>query len=298
MAVLALASAKGAPGVTTAALGLAVRWPRPAILVEADPAGGDLAPRFVAHRSPGLAEWAADSRMGSYQAVAGQAHASIGHYAQRLVGIGADVVFGASSEQMPTAVSLLVAAGALADENQEADPAGATTGQAPDVLLDLGRLDFSSAVLGLAPHATLLLVARGWPDSVAALVSRRDALLHRLRMLAGSEVPGGVAATPRIGVLLIGEMPYARGEIQAVVGLPVLGVLPHDVRGADVLSGRRDPGRAWTRSPLLRACRSLAADLHAQLHPVSALGVDARTADAGAAGALGRGHASPDGLGV
>ena len=40
MAVIALASASGSPGVTTTALGLAMLWPRPVLLVEADPTGG------------------------------------------------------------------------------------------------------------------------------------------------------------------------------------------------------------------------------------------------------------------
>src|SRR5918995_4479796 len=40
--LLGLLSAKGAPGVTTAALCLAAAWPGGAVVVEADPAGGDL----------------------------------------------------------------------------------------------------------------------------------------------------------------------------------------------------------------------------------------------------------------
>lgn len=40
MAVIVLASASGAPGVTTSALGLALVWPRPVVLVDADPVGG------------------------------------------------------------------------------------------------------------------------------------------------------------------------------------------------------------------------------------------------------------------
>jgi cellulose biosynthesis protein BcsQ len=39
MAVIALASAAGSPGVTTTAVGLAFSWPRPVLLVEADPTG-------------------------------------------------------------------------------------------------------------------------------------------------------------------------------------------------------------------------------------------------------------------
>ena len=40
MAVIVLASASGAPGVTTTGLGLAMCWPRPVVLVDADPVGG------------------------------------------------------------------------------------------------------------------------------------------------------------------------------------------------------------------------------------------------------------------
>ena len=40
MAVIVLVSAAGSPGVTTTAVGLALTWPRPVLLVEADPTGG------------------------------------------------------------------------------------------------------------------------------------------------------------------------------------------------------------------------------------------------------------------
>ena len=40
MAVIVLVSAAGSPGVTTSALALALGWPRPVVVVEADPTGG------------------------------------------------------------------------------------------------------------------------------------------------------------------------------------------------------------------------------------------------------------------
>ena len=44
---------KGSPGVTSTALALAAVWPRPVVLLEADPAGGDLAYRCnAAHGGP------------------------------------------------------------------------------------------------------------------------------------------------------------------------------------------------------------------------------------------------------
>ena len=57
MALIVLASAWGSPGVTTTALGLTFNWPRPVLLVEADPTGasGVFAGYFRgagAHRRP------------------------------------------------------------------------------------------------------------------------------------------------------------------------------------------------------------------------------------------------------
>ena len=64
MTVIALASVKGSPGVTTAALAIAARWPagRKVLLVEADPFGGDLAPRYGATVTGGLASLLAAAR--------------------------------------------------------------------------------------------------------------------------------------------------------------------------------------------------------------------------------------------
>ena len=47
MALIALFSAKGSPGVSTTAMLTAALWPRPSILVDADPMGGDIALRMV-----------------------------------------------------------------------------------------------------------------------------------------------------------------------------------------------------------------------------------------------------------
>jgi len=47
VAVIALASAKGSPGVTTTALALTLLWPRPALYVEADIAGSTVIPGLL-----------------------------------------------------------------------------------------------------------------------------------------------------------------------------------------------------------------------------------------------------------
>ena len=40
MAIIALTAGSGSPGVSTTTVGLALCWPRPVVLVEADPTGG------------------------------------------------------------------------------------------------------------------------------------------------------------------------------------------------------------------------------------------------------------------
>ncbi len=44
--LVALCSDKGSPGTTTTALALAAGWPTPAVVIEADPYGGDLGLRL------------------------------------------------------------------------------------------------------------------------------------------------------------------------------------------------------------------------------------------------------------
>src|SRR5262247_1165255 len=98
--MIAVGSVKGAPGATTFALAVAVCWPARAVLVEADPAGGDLGGRFGVPDTQGLAGLAVQARNdpdpGLWQA-----------FAQRLR-VGADVVIApASGGQAAAAVAAL-----------------------------------------------------------------------------------------------------------------------------------------------------------------------------------------------
>src|SRR5690242_12871160 len=68
--LIALTSAKGSPGVTTAALALALCWPRPVVLAELDPAGGDVLAGYGGGRAAGsgLQELIVTSRRGGLAA--------------------------------------------------------------------------------------------------------------------------------------------------------------------------------------------------------------------------------------
>ncbi len=249
-----VASVKGS-GVTSLAVALAARCPMPgAIVVEADPAGGDLAFRFGHHREPGLSELAADTRGGA-------GGRDLSAYTQRLP-LGVDVVFAPADQQVDdedgplrrdepgqsVKVVRLVAANCL----------GLLRAAAADrlVVVDVGRLGWDSPALPLVAAAdVLLLVTRPWVDGIDAVQVRLDRILSL----------SGMRASVRL--VLAGRPPCPAEEIARVVGLPVAAVLPDDRRGAAVLAGRARPGWGWTRLELLRAARALALSLHAETTP-------------------------------
>src|SRR3954471_21120369 len=133
--LIALASVKGSPGVTSTCLALAAVWPRPVVLLEADPAGGDLAYRCsAAHGGPvsanrGLLPLAAAVRGGTSSP---------------------DVVFN-ESQLLACGVNLIQ--GGTSSAQARGLPARwQTFGQAcataeVDVIADLGRLDRASPVM-------------------------------------------------------------------------------------------------------------------------------------------------------
>jgi MinD-like ATPase involved in chromosome partitioning or flagellar assembly len=235
MSVLALASAKGAPGVTTAAVALGAVWPRRVLLVEADPAGGDLAARFHLPPEPNLVSLGMVARRGQ---------------------LIPDDVWG-HSRQLPRGLELV--AGLRAGD--QARGLGRLWSLLPqalgqlegDVLVDCGRLAADSPAEDLIRRAeVVVLLARPTVEGVLHLANRLEALARL-----------GVAGE----VVLVGEQPFDRAGVQAALAsegitAPVRGALADDPRGAAMLGGR--PGRErWLEraSPLVRSARSLAADL-------------------------------------
>src|SRR3954451_785879 len=62
-----VASGKSAPGVTTSTWALALSWPRPLLVADCDPVGGDMAPGLLAGRvslDRGLLSWSTAARRG------------------------------------------------------------------------------------------------------------------------------------------------------------------------------------------------------------------------------------------
>ncbi|GAA4442499.1 hypothetical protein GCM10023170_017600 [Phytohabitans houttuyneae] len=74
----------------------------------------------------------------------------------------------------------------------------------------------------------------------------------------------------RAHVVLAGAGPYTAAEVQRELRVRVATVLPHDRRGAGVLSGRFTPTIGWRRLRLPRALHRLASGLAAASLPASA----------------------------
>jgi hypothetical protein len=239
--VIGFCSAKGSPGVTTSVLALAAVWPRPVVLAECDPAGGDIVAGFLrADFQPRttVLEVALATRRGL---------------------TAEDVLV--CCQPLGTNDELALLPG-LTDPGQVASTAPAWRELAMvfrgldavdsgwDLLADCGRLNARGAPLELLAHCDLVvLVLRARLPQVHQAARHLDALRRDL---------AGLGAEPPLGLLLVGDRPYPPAEVSAALGMPVVAVLPVDDRAARVLSDGAEPGRWFDRAALLRAARQAA----------------------------------------
>jgi len=232
--VVAVATMKGGTGATSLALGITAGWPRPgAVLVEADPDGGDLAARFGHHPDPGLVSFAAAARSGG---TAGLLRAHL----QRLR-LDVDVVLAPPGDTTAAAVQALAQGGSRLLRQAAGDAT---------VVVDVGRLGHGGPGLAVAAFAgDLVLVVRPTLEELIQVQAR----LGWLR-----EATGG-----RLWLALSGPGPYQAAEVARTLGVEVIGELPRNDRsGAGVLAGRL-VGRSWRKARLPRAARSIALRLNA-----------------------------------
>ncbi|MPZ79676.1 MAG: chromosome partitioning protein [Actinophytocola sp.] len=228
--LIALCSLKGSPGVTTTAVALAARWAtdQNPVVVECDPAGGDLAARFRLPATPGLVSLAAAARRNRDAGVLWQ-------HSQRLPAglavvpgpVGAERARAALGILAPQRTSVLRAAG---------DQPGVV------VLADCGRVGLDSPALPIIRAAdAMVLLAHAHDDELSHVAGK-------LRMAA--------TWNPRPAFVLVGAG-YTTAEVEHVLHIGVLGRLPHDPKGAAVLCGRSRTGPGPNRSALGRAASRL-----------------------------------------
>ena len=236
MSVFAFGSARHSPGVTTSLLALAAAWPadRQVLVIEADPAGGDLVCYFRLLLEPSLLSLAAAGR-------SEVTSTDVWEHAQQLPGDSrvSAVVAPVDPRQVRAALATLTRAGLTS----------VLSGMDADVLVDAGRLDPDSPAVELFAGADVhVLVGR-------PTLNQADHLQLRAALLASQDV------TP-LYLLVVGEGPWSGEELTRGIGAAgLLGVLPEDAHGAAAITAQGRGIRGLRRSALWRSARRIAADL-------------------------------------
>jgi hypothetical protein len=256
MAVVALTSAKGAPGVSTAALAMTLLWPRAALLAECDPAGGSsvLAGylRGTVEHSRGLLALALAQRHDELErALWSQTVPLTGTTATGTDTAGPGEPGGrwllpglSDAAQAPSTAALWGPLGSLLASLERGDT---------DVLVDAGRLGAAHAPTALLRQADLVLLVLG--TSLPAVAAARARLAVLREELAATNAAD--SALTGVGLLLVGEgRPYTGKEIAGSLGLPVIASLAWDPASAEVLAAGAAPGRRFAGSPLVRSTRA------------------------------------------
>lgn len=239
MAVIVLTSSSGSPGVTTTAVGLTLSWPRPVILVEADPTGssGVLAGYFRGTREydVGLVELAL-SPAATADALRDVVQPLNSEHAWFVAGTRSPAQ---AHSLAPTWAPL---AEVFADLNE----------QGQDVIVDAGRLGLAGSPTPLIDTADLtLLVTRTHLPALATA-----------RAWAGAARGDGGWRNP--GALLVGEgQPYGRREVARVLELPVIATLADAPEEAAVFHRGSPPPKNFDAGALARGLRAAVASVQA-----------------------------------
>jgi hypothetical protein len=247
MTLIVLTSSRGAPGVTTSALALALLWPRPTLLVEADVSGSSSV--------------AAGYLRGTIGPQRGLINLAV---AYRTGTLTPDSIRDQTVALTDDGSRLLVPALANADQvgsmtagfwDRFGGALTAVSRAGTDVIVDAGRAGAMNGPEPLLPFADMvLLVAR---TSLDAVVSAR-ARVGQLGAALAHSVPGVDA----LGLLLVGDgRPHRAGDVSRAVGLPVIATISYDEANAQVLSHGAPRGRRFDTSPLRRSIRSVADEI-------------------------------------
>jgi hypothetical protein len=252
MALIAIAADKGSPGVTTTAVALAAVWPRPVLLAECDPAGGDLV-----YRLPGGDGQRLDARRGLLSlAVAArrglQPH-QVWEHVQKLRG-GLDVLTGVTSAEQGAGLEALWGS------------VGAVLAALPqaDVIADCGRIGVDGPYYDFIAHAAVVvMITRATLGEVVRMRERTAAVaaaVHR-RGRPGARAAVVVIADHRHFTSALAEV--AQSLDQGGAPAAVLGGLADEPKSADLLRG--EWGGKLDKSLLIRTARQIAAHLAGQL---------------------------------
>ena len=251
MGVVVAASATGAPGVTTATLGLALTWPRDVVLADCDrapsqtvlsgflrgtdPGGRGLNALAKAHREQ---EDLRDELPRQLLSLTLE-DAPRRNFLSGFTHPGSALLF------HPVWPELVSAFEAWGDEGR-------------DVIVDAGRLGADGLANALVSQAdVVLLVVRSTLRSLAATRLYLPGLNDQLSALPGQ---------PRVGLLVVGpDRPYSNREIERTFSLPVWGDVAWDSADAEVLCEGATQPRRFADRPLMRSLRAVASSTYSRL---------------------------------
>lgn len=251
MGLISVASAKGSPGATTTALLLGALWPRPVVVAECDPGGGDIAMRMPAAEGGvldperGLLSLAAAGRKSMYPELVLQ-------HAQTIAG-GLEVLVGVRVPEQAVAL------------NQQWAQFGPLFAglEGRDVIADLGRVGATTPQNSLLESSSdVVLVVDTQPSAVVHMRERARAIASRF------EPPRG----PRIHIVVVAEV-KRRQPVREIsdalersdVSVAAVHHLAEDPKGALFFAGQIE-GRP-DRTNLVRTARPVVAELAAESAP-------------------------------
>lgn len=249
MAITALISALGSPGVSTTVAALATAWPGPVLAVDADPVRGALVPGW-------LSRWWVDGRITTASGVVTFASST-----RRMSSVPAEGLAG-HAQEVPHARHVRVLPGVLHREQttaigSEGWPRLASalrdlTRSGPDVLIDAGRWSPTTPWPLLTEADRVLLAVR---PSLRSCSGSTD-----LARLLADQVG------PRAQLAVLGTDSSTAAETAAAVELPLGLAMPLDYPAAQVFAdGVHGPPHLEQRR-LWRAARRNARALHRQAH--------------------------------
>lgn len=252
MSLITLTSAAGAPGVTTTALALALAWPRPVVLVEADAVGGSaLSAGYLRGRIPhhrGLLDLVVAHRQG-------RLIEALSEVTVDLPDTSVHLIPGARSHAQAATVASIMEPLATALKALEGDGV--------DVIVDAGRLGMQDYPAPLRDRADLtLLLMRTTRVAVAA------ARGWTTKLRTDFEAAG---ALDNVAAVLVGEgRPHTAQQVAKVIELPIATTLAWDPASAEVYHLGATPRRRFDAAPLPRSIAAAVSTFETRLsaHPL------------------------------
>lgn len=234
--IVSIVSGKGSPGASTTALAMTMRWPRPALLIEADPAGGGFAFGYAAGVDLG-------GRNLTGVRVAARRTEMVDAIWVNIVTLGEArwLLPGIETPRQAEAVDY-------------AELASALPGLGVDVIVDAGRIPAAARHdPSWAAADTVMVVMRSTLPAVHA-AQTAAILAHELVGAAGPAVRSVIVGAGR---------PYPERDISAAMAdvAPVAGTIAFDPAAAAALVDASPQRRGFATSPLMRSAGRLARHL-------------------------------------